>query len=192
LNQRIRRVDALTRIITTVAGNGTFGFAGDGGPATSASLANPHGVAVDNAGNIFIADTANRRIRRVDAVTGIITTVAGTGARGFSEDGGPAINATFRRPLGVSLDGAGNLFIADTNNNRIREVAAPVTPSSTITTVAGNGTAGFSGDTGPATSAELNIPRAVAFDSTGNMYIPDSGNNRIREVAAQCNADIHG
>ncbi len=129
--------------LTLVAGNDTFSFSGDGGPATGAGLAGPSGVAVDASGNLFIADAGNNRIRRVDAATQIISTVAGNGTAGFSGDGGPATSAGLAGPSGVTVDASGNLFIADTNNHRIRKVAA-----GTITTVVGNGTAGFSGDGG--------------------------------------------
>jgi len=181
-NNRIRRVAAATGIITTVAGNGTFGFSGDGGPATSAALAGPFGVAVDSSGNVFIADTGNNRIRRVDALTRIITAVAGNGNSGFAGDGGPAINASLNFPMGIFLDGAGNLFIADSNNNRVR-----VVDSSTgiITTVAGNGTFGFSGDEGTATSATLASPFGIAVDGSGNLFIADAANNRVRRVTPQ-------
>lgn len=175
-NGRIRRVDAVTGIITTVAGN--TGSAGDGGPATAAALNYPYGVAVDITGNMFIADTHNQRIRKV-APGGQITTVAGNGSYGFSGDGGPATSATFRDPSGVAVDGAGNLFVADQANCRIRKV----TPGGTITTVAGNGTVGFSGDGGPATSASLRGPASVAVDRAGNLFIADTYNERIRKVA---------
>ena len=118
-------------IITTVAGNGVFGFGGDGGPATSASLASPIGVAVDGTGNLFIADLANNRVRKVDTA-GIITTVAGNGAPGFSGDGGPATSANLSNPRDVEVDGAGNLFIADIGNQRIRRVTRTLTPSEAI------------------------------------------------------------
>ena len=176
-NQRIRRVDAATGIITTVAGNGFGGFSGDGGPATSASLTNPFDVALDGAGNLFIADFSNSRIRKVDT-SGIITTVAGNGGFTFSGDGGPATSASLRSPTGVALDGAGNLFIADGGNFRIRKVDT----SGIITTVAGNGSSEFSGDGGPATSASLTNPFGVALDGTGNLFIADEGSNRIRKV----------
>ena len=184
LNNRIRKVDASGTIIT-VAGSGGFirsdsaGFSGDGGPATSAQLFEPHGVALDGAGNLYIADTGNNRIRKVDA-SGTITTAAGTGPHGFSGDGGPATSAQLFEPHGVALDGAGNLYIADTGNNRIRKVDA----SGTITTAAGTGPHGFSGDDGPATSAQLNLPAGVALDGVGNLYIADTDNNRIRKVTA--------
>src|SRR5437879_547854 len=186
LNNRIRRVNAATRIITTVAGNGMFGFSGDGGPATSAELLVPTGVSVDSSGNLFIADTENARIRRVDATTGIITTVAGNGSFGFSGDGGPATSADLNFPTGIAIDSSGNLFITDSLNNRIRRVNAA---TRIITTVAGNGTAGFSGDGGPAASAELDLSvplgcPCVALDSSGNLFIADAGNERIRRVDA--------
>jgi sugar lactone lactonase YvrE len=178
IHERIRRVNT-SGSITTVAGNGTFGFSGDGGPATSASLANPSGVAVDGAGNLFIADFANHRIRRVNAA-GTITTVAGNGTIGFSGDGGPATSASLRNPLGVAVDGAGNLFIADFIDQRIRRVNT----AGTITTVAGNGASGFSGDGGPATSANLAYPIGVAVDGAGKLFIADWFNERIRRVDA--------
>jgi hypothetical protein len=174
---RIRKV-APTGTITTVAGNGTAGFSGDGGPATSAPLAWPQGVAVDTSGNLYIADTENHRIRKV-APTGTITTVAGNGTPGFSGDGGPATQANLDRPYGLAVDGAGNLAIADSGNNRIRSV----TSAGVITTVAGNGTAGFSGDGGPATEAALYSPGSVAVDSSGNIAIGDWVNNRVRVMS---------
>ncbi|MBZ5630101.1 MAG: hypothetical protein LAO06_14675, partial [Acidobacteriia bacterium] len=177
-NSRIRKVDA-GGTITTVAGNGTAGYGGNGGPATSAELDLPFGVALDSAGNLFIADRGNARIRKVDA-SGTVTTVAGNGAYGYSGDNGPATSAALNNPWGVAVDSAGNLFIADTGNQRIRKVST----SGTITTVAGNGTQGYSGDNGPATSAELNYPIGVAVDSAGNLYIADTYNDRIRKVDA--------
>jgi uncharacterized protein (TIGR03437 family) len=160
-------------VITTVAGNGTRGFSGDNGPATSAQLYGPCGVAVDAAGNLYIADTYNQRIRKVS--NGVITTVAGNGTYGFSGDNGPATSAQLKNPWGIALDSAGNLYIADTSSQRIRKVSNGV-----IATVAGNGTPGFSGDNGPATSAQLYGPTGVAVDSAGNVYIADYFNNRIR------------
>ena len=178
---RIRRVAAGTGVITTVAGNGAYGFSGDGGPGTSASLAGPSGVAVDGGGNVLIADTSNYRIRRLAAGTGIITTVAGTGVAGFSGDGGPATSASLWSPTGVAVDGGGNVFIVDSDSSRIRRVAAG---TGVITTVAGNGTWGFSGDGGPGTSASLSLPCGLSVDRGGNVLIADLGNNRIRRVAA--------
>src|SRR5205085_911070 len=119
---RIRKVDSTSGVITTIAGNGAAGFSGDNGPAVAASLSHPVGMAIDGAGNLFIAEFGNRRIRKVDAASGIITTVAGNGDQGFSGDNGPAVAASLFQPAGVAIDGAGNLFIADTFNNRIRKV----------------------------------------------------------------------
>ena len=175
-NGRIRKVDT-SGIISTVAGNGTFGFSGDGGPATDASLFNPLGVSVDGSGNIYIADMNNGRIRKVDT-SGIISTVAGNGTFGFSGDGGPATDASLFNPLGVSVDGSGVIYIADTNNHRIRKVDA----AGIISTVAGNGELGFSGDGGPATSGSLFNPLGVSVDGSGVIYIVDWFNHLIRKV----------
>ena len=180
-NQRIRRLAAGTGVITTVAGNGTRGFGGDGRPATSARLNGPSGVAVDGAGNVFIADSSNQRIRRVAVSTGVIATVAGNGAAVFAGDGGAATSASLAYPYGVAVDGAGNVLIADTYNQRIRRVAAG---TGALTTVAGNGGWGFSGDGGPGTSASLNAPFGVAVDAGGNLFIADQFNHRVRWVAA--------
>ena len=180
-NQRIRRVDAATGIITTVAGTGVAGFNGDGILATSARLHNPRGVVLDAAGNLFIAEVSNNRIRRVDAATGIITTVAGNGFSGFSGDGGPAASARLRFPRELALDAAGNLFFADKGNHRIRRVDAV---TGIITTVAGNGLFGFSGDGGLAIDASLFDPFGVALDAAGNLFIAGASNNRIRRVDA--------
>ena len=173
-NHRIRKVDS-TRTITTFVG-GVF-FGGDGGPATQARLAAPSGAAVDSAGNLYIVDSSNHRIRKVDS-TGTITTVAGTGESGFSGDGGPATQARLAAPSGAAVDSAGNLYIVDSSNHRIRKVDS----TGTITTFAGTGEVGFSGDGGPAIQAQLDTPGGVAVDSTGNLYIADTGNHRIRKV----------
>jgi trimeric autotransporter adhesin len=172
-NNRVRKLSGGT--ITTVAGNGSAGFSGDGGPATAASLNGPYGVAVDSVGNLYISDFNNNRIRRVSG--GTITTVAGNGTAGFSGDGGPATSASLKQPFGVAVDAAGNLYIADAGNFRIRKVSA-----GTISTFAGSGTFGFSGDGGPATSASLSQTFGVAVDAAGNVYFSDSVNSRIREV----------
>jgi uncharacterized protein (TIGR03437 family) len=173
-NKRIRKIS--NGVISTVAGNGMTGFSGDNGPATSAELNEPEGLAADSAGNLYIADWQNNRIRMVS--NGVISTVVGTGTRGFSGDGGPATSAQLAYPQSVAVDSAGNLYIADTSNSRIRKVSNGV-----ITTVAGNGGFGFSGDNGPATSAQLNGPVCVAVDSAGNLYIADQPNQRIRKVS---------
>jgi uncharacterized protein (TIGR03437 family) len=173
----VLRLDATTGILTRVAGNGATGFSGDNGPATSAELNFPAGVAVDSAGNLYIADTDNNRIRKVS--NGVITTVAGNGLGGFSGDNGPATSARLTNPEGVAVDSAGNLYVADTTNQRIRKVSNGV-----ITTIAGNGLTGFSGDNGPAANAQLNSPYGVAVDSTGNLYIADTENQRIRKVSS--------
>jgi uncharacterized protein (TIGR03437 family) len=170
--------------VSTAAGGGPTSspFLGDGGPATSATV-NPLGVAVDNSGNLYIADTGNNRIRKV-STNGTISTVAGPGSpMGPLGDGGPAISATLSAPNGVAVDSLGNIFVADTGANRVRKIS----PGGIITTVAGNGqappTGGLLGDGGPATSASLLSPAAVAPDSAGDLYISDTGNNRIRKVS---------
>jgi uncharacterized protein (TIGR03437 family) len=163
-------------MLTIVAGNGYGGFSGDGGPATKASLSSPEGIAIDSAGNLYIADSLNSRIRKVSG--GTITTVVGSGKSGFSGDGGPATNAALSDPGGVAVDAAGNIYVVDTENERIRKISGGV-----ITTIAGNGALGFSGDGGPATSASFFQPQAVAIDSGGNLYIADALNNRVRKIS---------
>jgi trimeric autotransporter adhesin len=175
-NRRVRKITP-AGIISTVAGNGTLGALGDNGPATEASLAFPAGVAVDEAGNLFIADAGGSRIRKVSPA-GIITTVAGTLTSGFSGDGGFAIFAELRDPEDVAVDTAGNLFIADMRNHRIRKISA----NGIIATVAGNGDSSFSGDGGPATGASLSWPTGVAVDGEGNLSIADNFNSRVRKV----------
>jgi trimeric autotransporter adhesin len=176
LHHRIRKVTP-AGIISTMAGNGTEGFSGDGGVATEAQLDDPFGVAFDSTGNLYISDARNNRIRKVTPA-GIISTVAGNGNYGYSGDGSSAIAAELCEPDGLAVDSAGNLYIADTRNDRIRKV----TTVGIISTVAGNGTQGFSGDGGLATAAQLNNPSSIAVDSAGNFYISDTGNNRIRKV----------
>jgi len=177
-NQRIRKVTP-AGMISTVAGTGTAGnYPGDGGPATSAELNSPFGVAVDSDSNLYIADTGNSRIFKVDATSKNISIVAGTGTLGFTGDNGAATSAKLALPSGVTVDSNGNLYIADTSNYRIRKV----TPGGTISTIAGTGVQGPAGDDGAATSAELNSPFGVAVDSRGNLYIADTENHRIRKV----------
>jgi NHL repeat-containing protein len=164
-------------VIAPVAGSGEEGDSGDGGPATSARLRQPWGLALDSASNVFIADIRSHVIRKVTP-DGTISTVAGTGNAGYSGDSGPATAAALNEPVGIALDHAGYLYIADGANNRIRKVA----PNGIISTVAGTGNAGYSGDGGPATSAQLNLPGDVALDQTGCLYIVDLGNRRVRVV----------
>ena len=232
----IRKIASATGIITRYAGNGTEAFAGDGGPATAACLAVPHAARFDRAGHLYIADTHNHRVRRVDGVTGVITTIAGTGTEGFSADGTPAAEAQLNTPLSVDIDAAGNIYIADTDNLRFRRIDAITGEISTVAgcgemgpiedgapalevkfarprdvlvgeegklylvdgdnasvcqvdfatglihRVAGCGSHGFSGDGGPATAAELNHCYSMAMDGAGNLYIKDSSNLRIRRV----------
>lgn len=180
-NNRIRKVDT-SGIITTVAGDGVVGYAGDNGAATGAQLASPTGVAVDGAGNLFIADFYNSLVRKVDT-NGTITTVAGLVTNGspqwgYSGDGGAATNAELDAPSALALDAAGNLFIADSANNCIRKVDT----NGIITTVAGNGSGGYSGDGVEATNTTLTSPAGVVLDAVGNLFISDNGNQRIRKV----------
>ena len=176
---RIRKIDTATQIIDTVAGCGVEGYSGDDGTAVHAQIASPHGTALDQHGNIYIADLKNDRIRMVDASTGTITTVAGAGEHGYSGDGGPATEAMLASPIAVTVSGNGDLYIADHRNSRIRMVDAT---TGIITTVAGVGEQGFLGDGGPATLAAISLPRDVALDAEGNLYIADGANNRIRKV----------
>ena len=241
-NDRVRRVDKATGVITTVIGSGERGFAGDAGPARLAQFHFPHGIALDETGNLYIADTGNHRIRKWDVQTGTVTTVAGTGQPQFYGNGGPATAAGLFAPRGVALDGQGNFYVADTQHSCIRKIdrdgimtmaagsdpglvekgAAPKflwhpvgvtvgpdgeiywadadlnrvkkadpnridpkTESGWITIVAGSEKMGFSGDGGPAREAKLEAPAAVAFDSKGNLYIADHNNGRIRRVDAK-------
>jgi Secretion system C-terminal sorting domain len=176
-NNRIRKVDTFG-IITTIAGNGTAGYSGDGGPATAAKLNWPCAVAVDNWGCIYIGDFENNRVRKINT-SGIITTFAGNGTSGYSGDGGPATAAEICNHWGgVFPDLLGNVYISDRYNNVVRKVDA----SGIITTIAGNNTAGYSGDGGPATNAQLSGDNYVCVDNTGNLIISDQDNNVVREV----------
>ena len=175
-NHRVRKVNP-KGIISTVAGNGTAGFSGDGGPATQASLNLPCGMVVDKKGNLYIADRSNNRVRVVDS-KGNIRTYAGTGAEGYNGDAMPALKATLDKPFGLALDKDDNLYIADRGNNRIRKVNA----AGFISTVAGDGGFYFIGDNGPAYRASIAGPTGVVVDPRGNIYIADRNNNRIRVV----------
>jgi sugar lactone lactonase YvrE len=180
-NNVIRKVTAGTGVITTFAGTGVSGYSGDNGAATSAQFNYPYGLFIDSVGNLYVADEGNSAIRKIAAVTGVITTVAGNGTPGLSGDGGLAINAQLSYPLGVAVDSLGNLYIADSDNFRIREVSAS---TGIITTVAGSGQFGYSGDGGPATAAAMEIPWGVAVDTAGNLYIADTYNDVVRKVTA--------
>ena len=177
LNNRVR-VIAPSGSINTFAGTGLAGFGGDGGAASSAQLNQPAGLAFDASGNLYIADSDNAVVRKVTP-QGVISTVAGTGAQGYSGDGAAATKATLMAPLGVALDSSGNLYIAD-YYGWIREVNAS---TGVISTLAGNGSIGYSGDGGPATSAQFYNPVSVAVDSSGNVYVADSGNGAVRLIA---------
>jgi sugar lactone lactonase YvrE len=174
-NHRIRKVTGNT--ITTVAGNGIFDTTGDAGPATSAAIGNPASVAVDSAGNLYIGDISSAKlVRKVS--NGIITTIAGNYTNAFSGDFGPATQASLNGPAGIAVDAVGNVYIADLYNDRVRKVSGGV-----IVSVAGNGGFRFGGDGEKATSAFLNAPAGLAFDSAGSLYIADVNNNRIRKVS---------
>ena len=183
-NHRIRKVTS-GGTISTVAGNGTDGFGGDGGVATSANLNMPFGIAVDASGNLYIADTFNHRIRKVTGAN--ISTVAGNGTQGYSGDGAAATSAGLSLPYGVAVDGSANVYIADTFNHRIRKVTG-----ANISTVAGNGTQGLGGDGGAATNANLSLPYGVAVEASGNIYIADTFNNRLRKVSGSTIGTVIG
>jgi len=177
-NRRVRRIDVNTGFISTVAGNGSQFDSGDGGPALQAGLANVWGVAVDSGGNLYLCDLSSATIRRVDALTGTISAIAGNGVLGFSGDGGPALSAALGSPTAVLVDASGNLLIGDRVNNRVRKVDAQ---TAIIATIAGNGSIG---DGGPATRASLFLPEGVAVDSLGNVLVADTTNFLIRSVNA--------
>ncbi|MFI6038124.1 RICIN domain-containing protein [Streptomyces sp. NPDC051315] len=175
-NHRVRKVTADGKI-STVAGTGTAGFSGDDGLATAAELNYPYGLVVDSNGTLYVSDNNNHRVRKI-TTDGKINTVAGTGAAGFEGDGGPAASAQLNSPYGVSVDGAGDLYIADADNHRVRKVTA----DGKISTVAGTGAEGFDGDDGPAASAQLNFPLAVVVDNAGTLYVSDHNNHRVRRI----------
>jgi sugar lactone lactonase YvrE len=184
-NSRIKRVDLVTGVIEDIAGTGLRSFGGDGGPATECDLNLPASVVHDRAGNLLVSDQANQRIRRID-LAGVITTIAGSGKRGFDGDGGPALQASFALPVGqrghpaahITLADDGSLFLADTDNQRIRRIGA----DGLVSTVAGNGDFGPAGDGGPATDAQLAFPVDVAIGPGGALYLADTENNCVRKV----------
>jgi sugar lactone lactonase YvrE len=177
-NYRIRKVNT-SGIISTIAGNGTSGYAGDGGAATAATLGTPNSVAVDAAGNVYFSDDQNHVVRKVSATTGIITNVAGTGTSGYNGDFIAATTAQLYSPWGIAFDASGNIYIADDGNNRVRKVNS----SGIISTVAGNGMSVFSGDGVISTSTAVAEPRSIVFNAHGGYYIAE-GDGRIREVNA--------
>ena len=180
-NHCVRRVDKATGVITTVAGNGEQGYSGDGGPATQATLSSPYSLQVDATGDIYIVDRLNAAVRKVDAATGIITTVAGTGEPGYSGDGGPGHQAQLREPNDCYLDGQGGLLIADIQDQRIRRLDLA---TGVITTFAGNGEKERTGDGKPAAEASIFGARAICMDSKGNTYICEREGNGLRQVDA--------
>lgn len=180
-NHRVRRIDAQTRAITVVAGTGVAGFDGDGEIGTAASLDSPSGLAVDSLGNVFISDTGNHRIRRVDVKTGVISTVVGTGDAGFEAETLPGVAARLNGPTGIAYDQRrARLLIADTGNHAIRSLDR----QGMLKTLAGVGRPGFSGDGGPATEARFLAPIGVGADVSGNVYVNDSGNRMVRRITS--------
>lgn len=178
----IRKINGSTGVITTIAGTGTGGYSGDGGPAAAAMINRPQGIFCDASGNIYFADTYNSRVRKIDVVTGIITTIAGTGATSHSGDGGPAINAGVPYPVDISIDGAGNIYFIEvfsSNTCRVRKIQLT---TGIVTTVAGTSNYAYSGDGGPATAASLFDPSGLYVDGPGNIYISEYDDSRIRKV----------
>jgi len=185
---RLRKINA-SGIISTFCGTGVLGFSGDGGPATAAMISTPGYMHIDNATyTLYFEDNNNNRIRKIDLATGIINTVAGNGGGGYSGDGGPATSAELHAPGGITLDSAGNLYIADDVNYRVRIV----NPAGIISTYAGSGIAGFSGDGGAAIAARVNVAIDVAIDLSGHLLIADNHNNRIRIIDNPCSGTPYG
>ncbi|MGA3235026.1 MAG: hypothetical protein ABSG03_01885 [Bryobacteraceae bacterium] len=174
---RVREITISTGDINTVVGNGNLGFSGDGGPATGAMLHLNTGLAIDPSGNLYIADSLNNRLRKVTGTT--ISTIAGSGVFSYSGDGGPATGAQLNAPEALAVDASGNVYIADTDNNVVRQISA----AGIIGTIAGNGSAGFGGDGGAATAAQLSAPQGLAVDASGNVYVSDTANARVRKIS---------
>ncbi|MCH7685783.1 MAG: hypothetical protein IH899_03725 [Planctomycetes bacterium] len=168
--------------VKTIAGTGKQGFTGDGGPAVKAGVGEPFGLVIGPDGALYVCETTNHVVRRVDLKTGRISTVAGSGKKGYAGDGGPATTALLNQPYEVRFDAAGNMFFVEMRNHLVRRVDAK---TGVISTVAGNGTRGFSGDGGPAITAQLSSPHSIALDNAGNVYICDIGNHRVRKVDSE-------
>lgn len=179
LNACVRRVDASTGIITTLAGTGKPGYSGDGGPAPTAQLREPNGLALDGRGNLYIADVSDNRLRKVDLKSGLITTACGTGERKFAGDGGPASAASIQGMRAVDVDSAGNIYLCEREGNRIRKIEAK---TGFIRTIAGTGQAGYSGDNGPALAATFRGPKWVHVDRKGALYVIDTENHCVRRI----------
>src|SRR5581483_2200445 len=178
---KVRRGDPTSKLVTTFAGSGAAGSAGDGGPAIAARLLTPRGVAIDATGAALVADTGNNRIRRVDPSTGIISTIAGVGTAGFTGDGGLATAAQLSGPTSIAVDGAGTIYFCDTGNDAVRSIDM----QGAIHTIAGTGTAGMAGDGGAATQAQLSAPSGLCVSATGGIvFVADSGNHAVRRIVA--------
>ncbi|RPD96507.1 T9SS C-terminal target domain-containing protein [Aureibaculum marinum] len=185
-DSNVKKVDFYTGKVTVVAGTGEVGFSGDGGQATQAQLANPTGLALDGKGNLFISDSGNERIRKVNLSTGIITTIAGTGETGFFGEDIDATKAQLANPLGLAIDKSGDLYVVDRGNNMIRKISMS---TGKISTIAGNGEAGYDGDGDLARNAKLANPTGLAFNNAGDLYVVDRGNNRIRKITGLTSTD---
>lgn len=186
-DHKVSKVDFSTGIVSIIAGTGEMGYSGDGVLAKNSKLNSPTGLALDGKGNLFISDSGNERVRKVDLTTGIISTIAGTGVNGFLGDGSLAIKSQLSNPIGLAVDDQGDLFIVDRNNNRIRKINIS---TGIISTIAGTGEAGFSGDGDLARNALLSNPTGLAFSSDGDLFVVDRGNNRIRRISGlTSNAD---
>lgn len=185
-DSNVKKVDFSTGKVSVIAGTGEVGFSGDGGQASAAKLANPTGLVLDGKGNIYISDSGNERIRKVNLSTGIITTIAGTGETGFIGEDVDATKAQLANPLGLAIDNFGDLFVVDRGNNMVRKISVS---TGKISTVVGNGESGFSGDGELAKNAKLSNPTGLAFNNTGELFVVDRGNNRIRKISGLANAE---